>query len=104
MTALFPAASYPDAPIIVVSIMDMPISETRVSMVDAFAEAQTDIASDDLENPYRSCAILTYLRDAHRVAVNSYDSSKTPAQANHLSVPIEQHRAVTNAQPPKCEP
>ena len=100
MTALVPGASYPAAPEKGISIMGAVLGTVPVSMEEAFAEAQTDITREDLDNPYRSCAILEYLRAAHRVAVKNYYAPQAPS----LSAPLEQHRAIAAAQPPKCEP
>ena len=101
MTALVPGAPYPAAPEISLGGALLNLGTRPVSMAEAFTEAQTDIASEDLDNSYRSCAILAYLRDAHRVAVNHYDAAPPPGR---LSVPIEQHRAIAATQPQKCEP
>lgn len=101
MTALAPAAAYPPAPEIAVLPAFSP--ETRpVSMAEAFAEAEADLAAGKLENPYRSCAILDYLREAHRVAVAAYVPA--PERDRALAAPLARHRAVAALKLPECNP
>jgi hypothetical protein len=102
MAALAPGASYPAAPEIGLSLMGMPMGTVPVSMTEAFAEAEADLAREKLENQYRSCAILDYLREAHRVAVAAYDS--TPERDQGLTVPLARHRAVAALKLPECKP
>ena len=98
MTALAPDAAYPAAPERSMGGMFAGMGTFPVSMDEAFAEAEQDISAERLENPYRSCAILDYLREAHRVAVAAHDGKQEPSIA-----PLSRHQAVAHFKFPKCE-
>lgn len=99
MTALVPNAAYPVAP--ETCLITMPLC-LETSMFSAFNEAERFInRTEELYGPHRACAILNYLRGAHRAAVRAYTPADgaTPA----LTVPLAQHRALAEAHTPKCE-
>lgn len=99
MTALAPGAPYPAAPEIAVWPGMSPATRP-VSMQEAFAEAETDLRAETLENSYRSCAILAYIREAHSVAVRHYQ----PDAAQPAPVDLERHRNAAAANHPPCKP